>query len=39
MKFYQLFFSVFISVAVTAQKPFTGESAVVNRNLFTKPKM
>lgn len=29
MKFYQLFLFVFISVALNAQKPFTGESAVV----------
>jgi predicted neuraminidase len=36
MKFYQLFFSVFISVAVTAQKPFTGENAVVKSEFVYK---
>jgi predicted neuraminidase len=36
MKFYQLFLSVFISVAVTAQKPFTGESAVVKSEFVYK---
>lgn len=36
MKFYQLFLLIFISNSVTAQKPFTGESAVVKSEFIYK---
>jgi predicted neuraminidase len=36
MKFYQLFLLIFISTAVTAQKPYTGENAVVKSDYIYK---